>query len=138
MIKRKSIRRGQVYVVPNEQGGIYTFCPYDDSIVMVHVEQITIWADDSKVYTHTARAILSGPISDIMAIEFSKGSILSGQIITVQQTEPVDVDNPLDHLLGDGHIRTPDGQYLWQYSYYQPNIEFSPTTDVDELLLAPY
>lgn len=134
MNKRKSIRRGEVYVTLNKQGGIYTI--YDDTI-MINVEQVIIWSDEGVVWRHIAKAVYSGSM-DMLDIEFMKGSILSGQIITVQQTEPVDIDNPLEYLLGDGHIRTPEGQYLWQYSYYQPDMKFHPTDEVDELILAPY
>lgn len=135
MNKRKSILRGAVYVVENDQGGIYTLCPYDESIAMVTVEQVVIWSEDSYVRRSVSRALYTIPVIDMLDIPFVKGSVLSGEIITVQQTEPVDIDNPLDHLLQDGKIRTEEGAYIWQYSYYNPDIEHDPKVDVDELIM---
>lgn len=135
MIKRK-IHKGKVHIVENEQGSIYSLS--EDS-VMVHIRQMSVWSENSTVYKQVSNALYPGG-KELWEADLKRGMLFPGTIVRVQQTEPVDIDNPEDYLLKDkegNYIKTPDNEYIWEYNYYTEAIPFDATADTD-ILLCPY
>lgn len=125
------IQRGYTHIIANKQGGIFSICPVDETMLVAHIRQITVVLEDGVVSKRVAEAVIVNPIDQMLDMKLHKGALLPCNIVTEDYTDPIDVDNPMENLLDE---LGPDDQFIWRVSYYSTSSPYNPHGEIDSTL----
>jgi hypothetical protein len=141
MIKEKThkkygkINRGMCHIIENAHGGIYELSS-DMSVVSVTIQQIEVVPVDNLYSKKTVKtATITGSSDIIFSKQFYRGMCVPGNIVYIQQIDPIDPDDPEAGLLWEnGRVVRHNGKAVYQYPYYDSAMSYKDTGNIDYLL----
>lgn len=134
--QKGKINRGIVHVISNKQGTIYE--AIDDPMkIRVTLRQVEVWPyNGCFIHKEEKIAYLEGDIDYMLECGFKAGNSMPGNIIQVQQFEPLDdIDPEYGLLWNQERVVRVKGKCVYQFSYYAPDSEYKDTGLVDNLLV---
>lgn len=118
-----------VKIIENERGGIFSL-PIEGSVdIIINLEQVENYCDQSGYLTRIPRkaAILSR-IEDALYMEYVAGDKLSGKIVIKESIEPVIPQDP-EFLLKweEGRVCRHQGKPIYRKQFYWPDTSIEDT-----------
>lgn len=134
--QKGKINRGIVHVISNKQDTVYEATD-DPMKIRVYLRQVEVWPfNGCMVHKEEKSAYLDGDIDYMLECGFTAGMVMPGNIIQIQQFEPLDDKDPEHGLLWDkDKVVRVNGKCVYHFSYYNAESLYTDVGTADMLLI---